>query len=246
MNALELFEQHGLNYANEDDVMEELCELDSDELWTLTEQLIGEDPIGITGDEDTQATILRLTLVDALNKNSELITQNDIDLAQEKAFSLIDEIQKSSDTVSENDTIETEEAEENTETKAAKPIKKRTRKRTSTSRELIKTLVSDNPNAEREVIIAEAMESDDFDVSEATAVMYFYDVRKELKLGTNGQRGRKKTNTKERVQKLLLDNKTVERAELIDLIVSELGYKKNTATVYYHNALKDLKESNQI
>ena len=241
MNAVEIFEQHGLQFHDSEHAMLELSELDVDELWTLTERLIGEEMIGISScDEDVQASILRLTLVEAFTNNTDIITQHDIDLAQEKALSLLHDIEDA-DVDASSDVAEVDASSVVAKSEPLVKNKGR-RRRTSVSRELVKTLVSADPSADRDTVIAQVMSSNDVDVSEATAIMYFYDVRKELGLNTNGKRGRKPTNTLDRVIQLLNDNSELKRADLIDLIVSELGYKKNTATVYYHNAIKAMKK----
>lgn len=238
MDAQTVFEQHGLQFADAEEAMAELSVLDSGELWNLTEDLIGDNVVGIEGDEDTQADILRIALVNALTENSETLTQADIDLAQERALDLGSDVDEEADETPVS--AKTNGKAKPVSAKAQKPAK-RTRKRTSESRETIKNLVAADPEASREDILEQAFEQG-ADVAESTAVMYFYDVRKELGLEPNGKRGRKPTNSIDTVRELIEANWDTERGELIELISSELGYKPNTATVYYHEALKAINE----
>ncbi len=249
MNATQIFEQHGMEFHDEEHAMAELAELEPDELWTLTEQFTGDEAIGVSGDEETQSNTLRFALVKAFANDADRITQDDIDLAQETALSLINDIEdETGDDQSVEDTsASTEESSVVADSgEESAPVEAtRTRKRTSTSRELIKTLVTASPDTPRNEILEEAFKQG-ADVAEATAVMYFYDVRKELGIDPNGKRGRKPTNTQAKVKALVLENYDNERADLINLIVEQLGYKENTATVYYHNALKALKEEGSV
>lgn len=244
MDAQEIFEQRGMHFDDAEEAMNELTALESDELWDLTEQFIGEDNvIGVEGSEEMQANTLRIALVNALEANAERITQKDIDLAQERALDLEADTDAEAETTPIKVTAEaeSEETEAEAEASADEQPAKRTRKRTSVSRELIRSLIKADPDAPREDILEQAFDQG-ADVAETTAVMYFYDARKELGLEPNGKRGRKPTNSIEKVRELIEANWDMERGDLIDLIVSELEYKPNTATVYYHEALNEINE----
>jgi len=262
MNAIEVFEQHGLQFETDEQAMIELSELQPEQLWDLTEHFTGEAPIGVSGDEETQANTLRIALVNAFSENSESITQQDIDLAQERALSLIGDVENEAESEDsqvdepEGELLEAAETQQTTDTisrgrrstdVSEDDAPKRTRRRTSHSRALIKSLVHKSPNADRDTIVQRAFQQG-ADVTEETAIMYFYDVRNEMGLPPNGKRGRKPTNTLESVKTLIFENwdEDHQRADIIDMIVSELGYKLNTATVYYHAALKELKAEGMI
>ena len=258
MNINDVLAQNGLEFHDSEQAVAELAELDNDELWTITEQLMGDDPIGIQGDEDEQADILRIVIANAFDNGAESITQDDIDLAQETALNLQADQADQADVEDEPSGVsvteeaaaivdgqtdeepEQEASEDESEPVDAKP--KRTRKRTSESRRIIKNLVIADPDMPRDEVLAQA-ESEGIDVSPDTAMMYFYDVRNELGLAPNGKRGRKKTNTIERVIELIQANPDLSRKEYIGLIHSELGYAESSASVYYHKAQNEMQEA---
>lgn len=247
MNITDVLAQNGLEFQNNEQAIAELAELDNDELWTITEQLMGEEPIGInTTDEDEQADILRIVLANAFSTNAGCITQSDIDLAQETALSLQTDVEDEPTGVSVTEVSQDEAAvivdgqtDEEPEQEAAdaepatKP--KRTRRRTSESRSIIKNIIIGNPDMPRDEVLAQA-ESEGIAVSADTAMMYFYDVRTELGLTPNGKPGRKKTNTIDRVKELIAANPGLSRKDYIALIHSELGYAESSSSVYYHKA----------
>lgn len=245
MNINDVLAQNGLEFRDNEQAVAELAELDNDELWTITEQLMGDEPIGIQGGEEEQADILRIVLANAYSANAEFITQSDIDLAQETALNLQidteDEPEQAvAPEVSEDEALasDTQEAEAEDEAEpTAKP--KRSRRRTSESRRKIKEIVHANPDMPRDEVLAQA-ESEGLDVSPDTAMMYFYDVRNELGLAPNGKPGRKKTNTIERVKELITANPGLSRKDYIGLIHSELGYAESSASVYYHKAQNEI------
>lgn len=235
MNVNDVLAQNGLEFHDVEQAVAELAELDNDELWTITEQLMGDAEIGIQGDEDTQANILRITLANAFSNNAEGITQSDIDLAQETALSLETDLEDAEPEEQEAaEESQADESESTTETKT-----KRTRRRTSQSRQVIKDIVQANPDMLREDVLSEAT-AQGLSVSADTAMMYFYDVRNELGLEPNGKRGRKKTNTIERVKELIVANPDLSRKEYITLIHTELGYAESSASVYYHKAQNEI------
>lgn len=248
MNVNEVLAQNGLEFFDNEQAVAELAELDNDELWTITEQLMGDEPIGIQGDEEEQADILRIVLANAFSVNAESITQSDIDLAQETALNLQTDVEDEHTGSSVTEVSQEEAAsiadgqtDDEPEQEAAEPATKpkRTRRRTSQSRQTIKDIVQANPDMAREDVLAEA-ESQGIDVTADTAMMYFYDVRNELGLPPNGKPGRKKTNTIERVKELITANPGVSRKEYIALIHSEFGYAESSSSVYYHKAQNEL------
>lgn len=240
MNINDVLSQNGLEFHDIEQAVAELAELDNDELWTITEQLMGDEPIGIQGDEDEQADILRIALANAYSANAESITQSDIDLAQETALNLqidVGDEPLEADSVQDDEPEQDAAAEDESEPVAAKP--KRTRRRTSESRRKIKEIVHANPDMPREEVLEQAA-SEGIDVAPDTAMMYFYDVRSELGLAPNGKPGRKKTNTIERVKELIMANPDLSRKDYIALIHTELGYAESSSSVYYHKAQQEL------
>lgn len=238
MNATEVFQQHGLPVKDEQKIMLELAGFDADKLWELTEQFTGDAAIGVQGSEEIQANTLRFALVNAFTANADSITQSDIDLAQQRALSLGNDV---ASLVANHKPKPKADPEPQSDVQS-EPVKRTHR---SSSREIIKSLVKASPNAKRDDILKQAFDKG-IDVSRATANMYFYDVRKELDLKPNGKRGRKPTNTQDDVKALVLKNWDNERSTIIKIIVDEMGYKENTAKVYYQNAQKALREEGLV
>lgn len=254
MSINDVLIQNGLEFQDNEHAVAELGELDNDELWTITEQLMGDEAIGInSADENEQADILRIVIANAFSTNAEFITQSDIDLAQETALSLqtdaedeptgvsVSEVSQDEELAVVDGQTEEEPEQEVADTEPATKTK-RTRRRTSESRRIIKNIIIGNPDMPRDEVLAQA-ESEGIDVTPDTAMMYFYDVRNELGLPPNGKAGRKKTNTIERVIELIQANPDLSRKEYIALIHSELGYAKSSASVYYHKAQNEMQEA---
>jgi hypothetical protein len=249
MNAHEIFEQHGLSFESSDMAMESLNELDIVELWDLAEALMPDnDSIESTGDEDTDSLILRKALINALENGADSLTQEDFDRAREQVSSL--EADAESDEASDEDAGEAVEAsdedagetseDETSEAAETTEQPKRRGRRASESYGVVKRIVSDNHDLVKDEVIEQAQADDTVDVSESTLVLYFYRARKELGLGTNGQRGRPKSDKWPEIVALVSGSGDTARADVIAQISTQFDVAESTATNYYHKAQREL------
>lgn len=216
---VETLRLHGLDIdGNETDsknLAYQLTGMDVKNLWTIVEDLAHEEINEIDGNEQVQGMALNYALVDAFENDLDQITQKEIDVAVEKATESVNNLSGNQSEVSS----------------PGKPNRKT----------LIKNLVEENPDALADEIIDMALEAND-NMNTLTAKQYYYNVRKELNLNPVGKRGRKPSDTIDRIKALLDGNLDVPKAEMVEKIVSEIGVKEGTASTYYSKAKKQLKQ----
>lgn len=248
MNANEIFEKHGLHFEDAEHAAVELAELDIVELWDVAEDFQDGD-LGISGNEETQATILRAALMQAFTDDRDHITQQDLDLAQEKALSLEDDMEDGETMEVKATAEQDEESEDETPDQNASNTSetdetpaKRTRKRSSESRKIMKSLIEASPDASRNEILEQAFNGD-VDISETTAITYFYDIRNELGLSPNGKRGRKPNCKQGAIVEFIQANPELDKDQIIQQIADKFGYKESTAKQYHYLATRELKDN---
>lgn len=216
---VETLRLHGLDIdGNETDsknLAYQLTGMDVKNLWTIVEDLAHEEINEIDGNEQIQGMALNYALVDAFENDLDQITQKEIDVAVEKATESVNNLSGNQSEVSS----------------PGKPNRKT----------LIKNLVEENPDALADEIIDMALEAND-NMNKLTAKQYYYNVRKELGLEPVGKRGRKPSDTIDRIKALLDGNLDVPKSEMVEKIVSEIGVKEGTASTYYSKAKKQLKQ----
>lgn len=261
MNAQEVFEQHGLTFDSNEQAMESLNDLDIVELWDLAEALMPENTgIESTGDEDSDSMILRTALINALENGADSLTQEDFDRAREQVVSLEDEIEADSfrpatpeeDAELEQALADEPEAEEveaaaedvEVEVEAAAEVvdqpKRRGRRPSSEAYAIVKSLVADNPELVKDEVVEQAQAQAGVGVSESTLVLYFYRARKELNLGTNGTRGRPRSEKWDQIVELVRASGDADRSSVISEISTQHDVAESTATNYYHKAQREI------
>lgn len=222
MTAQAIFESKGFNFQNSEEADKALSNLEVEDLWEITESLL-KGSLEVTGDEDTQCMVLRHALLNALENDSESITQEDFNAAYQR--------------VSELNTLV--EAPDNAETVSEpKSVTKPKPKKAETKVKIypvVKQRVEDNPNAQKTELV-EGMSQEFPNVSPMTITQYFYKARKELGLSTNGTRGRPKNNTLERITELYKSMSDSDPAEIKAAISEKFGLTEKTAVVYFHKA----------
>lgn len=235
---VEIFRNHGVNITADDTSMKLVKVLKEENpatLWPMLEEFTDNKPIGLDGCNETMHHYtLQYALVRAFEQDRTSITQEDVDAARQDAAKLAESLSTGSstrpDAAIENDA-------DNDAGTIAKPTK--TRKRDASLYPLILSLVENNMKAKPDEILTMVKESKP-DVNESTAKVYYSKARNELNLPKIGKRGRKGSGIYGKIKALIEANPNVERSEMIDRIVTELGAKVGTAQAYYSKAMKEL------
>jgi len=259
MNAQEIFENHGLNFTDSEQVAAELEDMDVEDLWNITDDFLV-DSLEVNGDEDTQAAGLRAALVHAFENNLEAITQQDFDLACEQALQIGDatedgepEQEQSADSVDPDEDEQSdadadddpEQSADSAETNEDKPEQKQAkgerRNRRSKNKAVVRRLVEEDPAAEVQTIVERAQQ--ELDLAETTLCTYYYDVRRTLGLAGTGRRGRRPNDTAQQVRQYILDNWDCEADEIINGIFENFDLAETTAKGYYYRELRVIENS---
>jgi len=220
--TIEVLKNHGLEINEEVDsenLASQLGEMDVCDLWPIVEDFTGDETIGIDGNEQIQGLTLSYALVDAFENNLDHIGQAEIDGALKKATETVNKM-------TEEETVTDESAES-----ATPKINKK---------DIVSGLVQENPTALADEIVAMAVEADST-INESTAKQYYYNVRKELNMAPVGKRGRKPSDTLDRIKSMLEGNLDTPKAEMVESIVDKLGLTEGTAATYYSKVKKQLK-----
>lgn len=206
----------------------QLDELEPSELWTIVETVSEGGSIKIDGDEHFQSMALNCAIVNALENDLDYIDQEQLNTAIETVSNMVKTLKSPDD---ETETDSTPEASE---------VEKSGTGRTAKKRDLIQELVKENPQAQADEIVTMALESDP-SMTQNTAKQYYYNVRKDLGIGVVGKRGRKPSDTMDRVKAILEANSDASKSDTVEKIVAELELKESTASTYYGKARKSLK-----
>lgn len=225
MTAQTVFESKGFTFQNLEEADQTLSTLEVEDLWELTESL-QQGALEVTGDENTQTLVLRHALLNALENDSDSITQEDFN----QAFNKVTEL----DALVESPTEV--EAETTPEPEAKAPKTKKVESRVKIY-PIVKQYVEDNPDQQKSEVV-ETLSEKFPDTSSMTVTQYFYKARKELGLDTNGQRGRPKNNTVELITELYQSMIESTPAEIKAAISEKFDLTEKTAVVYFHKAKK--------
>lgn len=235
---VEIFRNHGVNITADDTSMKLVKVLKEENpatLWPMLEEFTDNKPIGLDGCNETMHHYtLQYALVRAFEQDRTSITQEDVDAACQDAAKLAESLSTGSSTredIAESN-VENDDSEHST-----KP--KKTRKKNPNLYPMILSMVENNMNATPDEILEMVKERDN-SVNDSTVKVYYSKARNELNLPKIGKRGRKGSGIYGKIKALIEANPNVERSEMIDRIVTELGAKVGTAQAYYSKATKEL------
>jgi hypothetical protein len=234
---VERFRNHGIDVQADMSlarVPAQLKEADPETLWLVLEDFTDNKPIGLNSpNENMHQLTLSYALVDAFENDRQVITQDDVDRAFERAAKFSESmVRGSSKKPDEPKDDETVSGSENVQ----KPAQKR--KRSKTLMPNVKAVVSDNPKAETDELI-ELIQKREPNAKEGTIRAYISNARKELGLST-GKRGRKPSNLYPSIKTMVQDNPDATADEIVERAVNEIDCKPNTARAYYSKAKKEL------
>jgi len=237
---VEIFRNHGVNITADDSSMKLVKALKEENpatLWPMLEEFTNNKPIGLDGCNETMHHYtLQYALVRAFEQNRDSITQDDLDAAREDAAKLAESLSHGSST-RDDEIVQNDSENEDNQSNVAKP--KKTRKRNRNLYPMILSLVEDNMKATPNEILEMVKERDPA-ANDSTVKVYYSKARNELNLPKIGKRGRKGSGIYDKIKALIEANPNVERAEMIERIVNELGAKVGTAQAYYSKAMKEL------
>lgn len=225
--TVERFKNHGVKIdpknTDAESLATQLGAMEVDALLDIVEEFSGDNTINVPGDSQTQTLALSYALVNAFENDLDQIGQAEIDTAVEKAMNTVNSITNPP--------------------KAAKAKKSDALKgRIAERRTLVNRLVKENPDALADEII-DLAQAEHPAISTNTTKVYYYQERKALGLDPVGKRGRKKTDTMDKVVAILDDNLDKPKAEMVQKLVDALPITEGTAKSYYSKAKKQLKQN---
>jgi len=209
-----------------------------DALWPMLEEFTKGKPIGMDcANEMMHSLTLRGALVKAFESGQDTITQEDIDVARERAAKTADSLSRNGSTRTDTPTVENDddEAPASTGTTVSKPKRKKRLNLLPT----IESLVEQNPKASPDEIYQMVLKREPT-ANESTVKVYYSKARNNLNLPKIGKRGRANSGIYDKIKAMVKANPETERAELIERIVNELGAKTGTAQAYYSKAKGEL------
>ncbi len=228
-NITATLEAFNLNTSSLIRLPHSLADLHLGELKAIVESITDAD-IPVHDNDRVNSMTMRYAIVDAFKDGRDVISNYDLSLAQQKA---INTAQKNGSLNGASSLGGVSTLSETSETASNAP--KRTRNRNTYPS--IKRLVENAPEASKDEIVEQAIEQ--LNVSDTTAVQYFYKARRELGMGT-GKRGRKGSNLFPAMLELVREHgDTHDRDDIVQMAIDK-GIKAGTATAYYYKAVKTL------
>jgi len=239
-NIVEIFRNYNIDIQIDQSstyLIRALSEIDVSTLWVILEEFTQGQAIGMQSPNETMhRRTLCYTLIDIFENDKETISQEDVDMAYNRAA-------KISETLAEGSSTRPDEVENNSEeadmSNGAQRAPAVSRKRDKGLMPLIKSLVADNPKATSAEIVEMVMKQKP-NAKENTVKVYYSQARKALELPSIGKRGRKPSGLYAAVKKVVQKNPDADKNDIVSEVQKEHDAKKNTINVYIGKALKEL------
>lgn len=239
---VETFRNHGVNIQADQSstfLIRELRDTDPETLWLILEDFTDNKPIGMDSpNEKMHRLTLSYALVDAFENDRDSITQDDITAAHERAAKTAETMIRGSSTKPDPELVSETGGDINTDTQTAQKPRKKS-KRIKGLKEMVFSLVEDNPKAQSAEIVDMVQEREPA-AKDGTIKVYYSQARKSLGLPTIGKRGRKSSGLYGSIKKLVQDNPDASKDEITEQAQKELDANPNTVAVYYGKARKEL------
>lgn len=221
MNMKDVIEKYNINTASSNSLEESVLGINRQDLLKIV------NDSHFNNDSHINATTARYALIEAIENDSNTINNSHLQAAVKRVNRLNKEV-KVPDTVIKAE-VQTNQIPSQQQSKKPNAF------------QLVSELVRKHPNMKKKETVKMIIENIP-DISQMTAVQYYYRCRKNLSLDTNGKRGRPKSDKfskiKALVRKLLKTDMSVSDRKL--KISQEYGLTLKSAAVYYYKAKKEI------
>lgn len=238
---IERFRNFGMDINhgdNRSDVVASINAMDEGDLWLIFDDLKVSGSVGFSANGRIRKTTLAYIFTNLFETGSMTVDQAMVDVAVEKATNLCESLfGKAFANADPGQTIDADDDnDDSTQTV--------TRKRDPNLFPRIKRWVRDNPDASVEDAVSSLSDTNP-NTAESTLRNYVYKARKELGMKSNGKRGRKKTDTFDRVRVVTVEMREQNSDVSVVDIAAEVCSRhpdiaEGTAKVYIYKALKEM------